>query len=211
MRTLIGCVMLSLSLGGCAGSIVGDRIAGPEKLAQADDAYCQSIGLQFGTTDYANCREAATARREGRHARGMALVARGAELAATPPATNANRMSDCGDANGVQLTMSDAQAGMVLGIAVYIIGILTALCGILVVGYQGILWLQDGVWTPFSMREVISILGWSSPIPDPMIPWYGIRKIIIWMLDASLSFGMFLVGAATAIAGLNIMGIAQEG
>jgi hypothetical protein len=41
---------------GCAGSLVGDAIAGPEKLAQQDDAYCTSIGLQLGQPDYARCR-----------------------------------------------------------------------------------------------------------------------------------------------------------
>jgi hypothetical protein len=72
-------------LSGCAGSIVGDAIAGPEKLAQADDSYCRSIGLQFGTPDYANCREAATQRRDNHHARGAAMVSQGLAIAATPP------------------------------------------------------------------------------------------------------------------------------
>jgi hypothetical protein len=44
-------VFVGSALGGCAGSIVGDAIAGPEKLAQQDDAYCTSIGLNFGTPD----------------------------------------------------------------------------------------------------------------------------------------------------------------
>jgi hypothetical protein len=35
-------------LGGCAGSIVGDALTGPEKLAQQDDAYCRSLAVQAG-------------------------------------------------------------------------------------------------------------------------------------------------------------------
>jgi hypothetical protein len=56
-------------MSGCAGSVIGDGdgIAGPEKLAQQDDAYCRSIGLKFGTPDYANCRMQTTQRREDRH------------------------------------------------------------------------------------------------------------------------------------------------
>jgi hypothetical protein len=52
MRICLLCLILALVafvLGGCAGSIVGDALAGKEKLAQQDDAYCTSIGLTFGT------------------------------------------------------------------------------------------------------------------------------------------------------------------
>lgn len=54
-------------LSGCAGSVIGDGIAGPEKLAQRDDTYCRSIGLKFGTSDYASCRMQTTQRREDQH------------------------------------------------------------------------------------------------------------------------------------------------
>lgn len=75
-------ISASFMLSGCAGSIVGDAIAGPERLAQADDNYCRSIGLQFGTSDYASCRENAMGRRDAHHARGYGLMLRGADIAA---------------------------------------------------------------------------------------------------------------------------------
>lgn len=78
-------LIISISLTGCADSIVGDALAGPEKLARQDDAYCQSIDTKFGTPEYAACRESATARRDAHHARGADLVAAGASIAATPP------------------------------------------------------------------------------------------------------------------------------
>ena len=53
---ILGIVALGAALGGCAGSPMADAIAGPEKLAQQDDAYCKSIGLSFGTNQYAGCR-----------------------------------------------------------------------------------------------------------------------------------------------------------
>jgi len=37
----VGVITLCAALAGCAGSPVGDAIAGPEKLALQDDAYCQ--------------------------------------------------------------------------------------------------------------------------------------------------------------------------
>jgi hypothetical protein len=54
-------------LSACAGSPVGDAIAGPEKLAQQDDAYCVSIGAQLGTPAYTDCRLRMTQMRENKH------------------------------------------------------------------------------------------------------------------------------------------------
>lgn len=77
--------MLSLPalvlLSGCAGSVVGDAIKGPEKLAQEDDAYCRSIGATG--PDYTNCRLLMTQRRDNKHGRALDRAA-GALQAATP-------------------------------------------------------------------------------------------------------------------------------
>jgi hypothetical protein len=86
---ILGIVALGAVLGGCAGSPMADAIAGPEKLAQQDDAYCKSIGLNFGTSQYADCRMVQSQAREERHARaqasGDALLAAGAAVAAAQP------------------------------------------------------------------------------------------------------------------------------
>ena len=58
---------LCVGLAGCAGSPVGDALAGPEKLAQQDDAYCASIGAQPGTPAYTDCRLRVTQMRENKH------------------------------------------------------------------------------------------------------------------------------------------------
>jgi hypothetical protein len=92
LRILVFSVFVGLApvLGACAGSIVGDAIAGPEKLAQQDDAYCQAIGTRFGTPEYSNCRLIQQQTRETRHARGAAMAAAGAAIAASaaqPPTT----------------------------------------------------------------------------------------------------------------------------
>lgn len=72
-----------LLLSGCAGSVIGDRLAGPEKLAQQDDAYCSSIGLKLGTADYANCRLQMSQRRENRaQAASDAMIATGLAISA---------------------------------------------------------------------------------------------------------------------------------
>jgi hypothetical protein len=66
---ILGIVVLGAALGGCAGSPVGDAIAGPEKLAQQDDAYCESIGAAKGMPQYTNCRLTVTQHRETKHKR----------------------------------------------------------------------------------------------------------------------------------------------
>lgn len=79
---ILGCFFAFLILSGCAGSVIGDGIAGPEKLAQQDDAYCRSIGLKFGTSDYASCRMQTTQRREDKHSQDVneSLATLGAAL-----------------------------------------------------------------------------------------------------------------------------------
>lgn len=75
MRRIMLVLPVSMALAGCAGSPVGDAIAGPEKLAQQDDSYCQSIGAQPGSPAYMNCRMQMTQMRENKH-----NVVRGAML-----------------------------------------------------------------------------------------------------------------------------------
>lgn len=53
-------------LSGCAGSIVGDSLAGPDKLAARDDAYCKSVGAEPGSDKYYHCRMSMSQRREDR-------------------------------------------------------------------------------------------------------------------------------------------------
>lgn len=71
-----------LLLTGCAGSVVGDAIAGPEAVASREDAYCQSLGLRFGTPEYANCRLATNGQRQQRHQAAMQSAADGLQRAA---------------------------------------------------------------------------------------------------------------------------------
>ena len=67
IKVVLGVVCAGMLLSGCAGSPVGDAIAGPEKLAQQDDAYCQSIGATKGSPQYTDCRLRVTQMRETKH------------------------------------------------------------------------------------------------------------------------------------------------
>ena len=65
MRYLI-ILPVCASLAGCAGSIMGDAIAGPEKLAAQDDGYCKSVGAEPGSDRYYQCRMTLTQQRESK-------------------------------------------------------------------------------------------------------------------------------------------------
>ena len=60
-------LVAGLSLAGCAGSPVGDAMAGPEKLAARDDATCQSYGARPGTDAYVACRMNVANQRQAEH------------------------------------------------------------------------------------------------------------------------------------------------
>lgn len=66
MRAMLALTMAVL-LSGCAGSPVGDALAGPDAVAAREDAYCRSMGLQFGSAEYANCRLVTGGQRQQRH------------------------------------------------------------------------------------------------------------------------------------------------
>jgi hypothetical protein len=78
-------VFAILPLGGCAGSLLGDAIAGPEKLAQQDAAYCASIGAPAGTPSHPQCRMNLEQQRTAHHQASAAVMAAGLTLMAQPP------------------------------------------------------------------------------------------------------------------------------
>ena len=68
------------TLGGC------DALTSPEKVAQQDDAFCQSLGSAPGTKEYDRCRVNREEARERRHAEQQNMVATGLAVATPPPA-----------------------------------------------------------------------------------------------------------------------------
>lgn len=60
---LFGC----LGLAGCAGSVLGDAMAGPEAVADREAAYCASMGFQYGTPQHADCRLQVAMQRQQLH------------------------------------------------------------------------------------------------------------------------------------------------
>jgi hypothetical protein len=75
-------VLVTPTLGGCD--------VGPEKLAQQDDTFCQSLGSP-GTKEYDRCRVNRDEARERRHSEQSNMVATGLAIAASPPPALAPR------------------------------------------------------------------------------------------------------------------------
>lgn len=94
MRILLLFPILSI-LAGCAGSPVGDALAGPEKLAAQDDSYCQSIGLKFGSNEYANCRLIQSQQRDIRHTARLGIAAQSLSKLSERPASNPTVNTTC--------------------------------------------------------------------------------------------------------------------
>lgn len=92
--------LFSLSLSGCAGSPVGDALAGPEELARQDNDYCVSIGAAAAA--YSQCRMNMTMMRQQRHqsafdraAVGMAVAAAASRPAPTVTCTTFYNTTTC--------------------------------------------------------------------------------------------------------------------
>jgi hypothetical protein len=72
-------------LSGCAASVIGDAI-NPQGVAEREDSYCSSIGLKFGTPDYASCRMNLRAQTNANHQRAIGSAMQGMrDIANSPP------------------------------------------------------------------------------------------------------------------------------
>ena len=77
---LFALALVTFTLGGC------DALTGRGKLAQEDDAVCQSLGMASGTEEYNRCRVNREEERHRRHAERSNMVATGLAIATPPPA-----------------------------------------------------------------------------------------------------------------------------
>jgi hypothetical protein len=86
-----------------------------------------------------------------------------------------------------------------------IAGYLIALMGVLILGFQIILWMRNGYWTPFSARQAVSVFAGGDPIPYPALSWRGIEKVVVWLLDAPLSVSLWVDGWIVIVVGLIVI------
>ena len=76
MKKLIASVTAFCLLSGCAGSVIGDAL-NPQGVAAGEDGHCKSIGLQFGTPEYASCRMNLQAQSNANHQQAIGSAMQG--------------------------------------------------------------------------------------------------------------------------------------
>lgn len=75
-----------------------------------------------------------------------------------------------------------------------------ALSAVGIVLVQSFLWLRDGIWQPFSVREAISWSGTALPSTS----WRGAQKVLEWLLNCPVS------GVLVALALLLVFWITKD-
>ena len=92
-----------------------------------------------------------------------------------------------------------------------IIGGLFFLIGLSLFGYQGILWLQDGIWTEFPLFVVFNFLFENTILHQWMVhpeSWLGLQKLFSWLLESvPLSVALMIPGLSIVLfmAGTMVM------
>lgn len=79
--------------------------------------------------------------------------------------------------------MNTSKTGAQFGVALMVADLLLALSGVGVLGYQCVLCLQDGYWTPMSFSPAGHWLGGG----EPAFRWQGVQRIALWVLGCPLS------------------------
>jgi hypothetical protein len=67
---------------------------------------------------------------------------------------------------------------------------------IMLLAYQAYLWLKEGQWTPIPISSVLGKfnIDYYSIIN---ISWTGAQKIVVWLFDLPLSFGIVVLSGIT--------------
>lgn len=72
---------------------------------------------------------------------------------------------------------------------------LTAACfavALLIVAFQAVFWLRFGHWPEITAGTALLWAG----LAYPEIPWLGVQKVALWILDQPLSWVLFASGVA---------------
>lgn len=80
------------------------------------------------------------------------------------------------------------------------IGAILLLGAALVVGYQIVLWLKDGFWTPMPLDLALRWLSIDSMALVKTIQWEGAKKICIWIFALPLAVGLSALAIAQFFA-----------
>jgi hypothetical protein len=77
-----------------------------------------------------------------------------------------------------------------------LIGALLLLGAALIPGYQIVLWLRDGYWTPIPVDLAFGWVGVDAVTHVASMQWGGVKKICMWMLTVPLSVAFVALAIA---------------
>jgi hypothetical protein len=80
------------------------------------------------------------------------------------------------------------------------VGICLSVAGLSVLGYQFLLWMKYGLWSPLAFRLVLELIG----AREPLFAWQGAAKISAWICDLPLSGVLFAAGLVAVAFGVAI-------
>jgi hypothetical protein len=86
-----------------------------------------------------------------------------------------------------------------------LIGAFLLLGAALIPGYQIVLWLRDGYWTPLPLDLTFGLFGVDAVTQVATMQWGGVKKILMWILKVPLSIG-FVALAITQFYALEWLG-----
>jgi hypothetical protein len=87
-----------------------------------------------------------------------------------------------------------------IGRALVILGLVLIGLETVVLGYQSVLWLQDGFWTPIHVRHVRE---WTH-LPAPAFTWSTIQRAAIAVEGASVALVITVIGILLCLGRLRL-------
>src|SRR5262245_13517947 len=87
------------------------------------------------------------------------------------------------------------------GRCILFLGACLAIAGIGVLGWQCLLWLHDGTWTPLELRYVLELIE----VQEPSFQWQGVQKISNWIFGQGLSGVLIVLGAGAYVCAIFIL------
>jgi hypothetical protein len=80
------------------------------------------------------------------------------------------------------------------------IGICFSVAGLSVLGYQSLLWIKYGSWSPLAFRLALELIG----AREPLFAWQSAEKMSAWICDLPLSGVLLAAGLVAVISGVAV-------
>ncbi len=88
---------------------------------------------------------------------------------------------------------SKSSGSDIICVSLYIFAAITLVVAVAVYIYQGYQWLKTGMWVSVPLYELLGWFGFNYSAADT-IEWLGIRKVLLWILEAPLFWVLTFLG-----------------